>query len=188
MDTDTKLRPDRTKLRTPRPMARPAGRRTPTVLLVLALAGVLGAALVVAVLVGRGPRGSEFPPPSVSPVQAERWGTVDQLTPAEQHELQRFRNAVDVDRLTLAEQHEVQRFRNAVDATRTARPTAAGVEVATTAAAQAARLAAARHELRAMQAAVRAEPALRTVMHDEVELRVAVGAGHVPTAALDEGP
>ncbi len=99
MGTDTKLRPDRTKLPTERRMAPPASRRgVRNALWVLALVGVVAVALVIAVLVSTGPTGSEFPPPSTSPVQAERWGTVDQLTLAEQHELQRFSNAADVDR------------------------------------------------------------------------------------------
>lgn len=159
MGTDTKLRPDRTKLRTERPMAPPATRRrTRSVLWVLALAGVAAVALVIAVLVGTGPTDSESPTPGVSPVQAERWGAADE---AADREVQRFRNAVDVDRLT-------------------ATPGAPAADLT-----RAERIVAARHELRAMQAAVREVPALGGVLHDDMQLRMLVGSGQVPIEALD---
>ncbi len=114
MGTDTKLSPDRTTLRTERPVAAPAAdHRVRTFLLVLALVAVLGVALVVAALVGGEPTTSDLPQPSVSPVQVEGWGVAGM-----DHEVQRFRNAVDVDRLTQAEQHEALRFSNAVDVER----------------------------------------------------------------------
>lgn len=137
MATDTKVRPDRTTVRPEPKVTTPSpGSRLRAILLVVAIVAVLGVALVTAVLVSGEPTGSDELQPSVSPVQAERWGEaaeqtanqelqrfdtyrdVSPVAQAERREVQRFRNAVDVDRLTRAEQYELLRFRNAVDVDR----------------------------------------------------------------------
>lgn len=93
MNADTRLRP--TPTATP-PTAPPTSRRVRH-LVMLTVMLIIGVALVIAAVYSPAPQSRDLPPPSVSPIQAERWSSND--LPADvQREAQRFRNAVDVDR------------------------------------------------------------------------------------------
>jgi glucose dehydrogenase len=108
MDTDTKVRPEPVTTRTEHEVAAPPSRnRLRTILAVVALLAVIGLALVTAALISGEPVETAQPQPSVSPVQVENWGrytggrsveNFDELTPADQHEVLRFWNAVHVQR------------------------------------------------------------------------------------------
>lgn len=93
MNADTQLRPARTDTTTTVP---PIGSRVRPPLVIFILTLTIGVALVIAAAYGT-PRSTDLQPPSVSPGQAERWGTDDRPVDLDR-EARRFRNAVDVDR------------------------------------------------------------------------------------------
>lgn len=116
MDTTTRRRPRTSERRDITPTARqPRG----ALLVVLALALLVTAALIIAVLRSAEPVATQPPPPGISPVQLERWGTGQSAREYDHEHQSRRPTGLQVPNDRAAElDHELQRFRNAVDVDR----------------------------------------------------------------------
>jgi hypothetical protein len=116
MDTKTRRQPRTNERRDTAPTAR---RARGALLTALALALLVSAALIVAVLRSAEPVATQPPPPGVSPVQLERWGTGESSRKLDhEHQNRRPVGPEGPNDRAAEPDHELQRFRNAVDVNR----------------------------------------------------------------------